>query len=290
MIEPSCGVGGIDDWHSWHEAGHWHELLLAHWVLNITSRGGCCDSWHGGGAWNHTWSGHVWHHWEATHSSHSCVWILSIWRLNRLWCCSGGGRSASLSHDLLLHGELLSEHGLVLLEHLLVHDHLLVEQLVLLHHNVLTWLGWSAVSVLLTGGWLAHHLRETDHLWHHSWGAHHTSEVWVLSGIRILSSWELSALLLLLGSSLSSGGGCFLILLLLGESLLFGLSLLLLLCLELLSSCEFLILLPLLSFSLLFGLNPLLLLRLFLPLLSLESFLLNSFPLFLLSLLILVCS
>lgn len=74
-------------------------------------------------------------------------------------------RSINLSKGVLiltehLEGHLLSKHGLVLLDHLLVHGHLLVDQLLLLEQH-LVQLG---VVWLVSARW---HLREAHG--HHEW-------------------------------------------------------------------------------------------------------------------------
>lgn len=94
----------------WVHHWHWHEPLGE---LSLVS------SW-----WHEPWHGH----WHLGHRWH-------------LWGRSRGG-TVGLRHHLLLHGHLLGEHRLVLLEHLLVESHLLVDHILLVHEHLIL-VQWS---------------------------------------------------------------------------------------------------------------------------------------------------
>lgn len=125
----SClaGLLRIDKRHSWNHSGH-EELLLSSRLVT------CRSIWIHHTWYLHLWSCHVRHHWEST----------AHWRLGNTSCC---GSTLSVLGKLLLKCQLLGEQCVVLLVHLLMDSHLLVEECGVHHHRLLS-LHWLTICSL----------------------------------------------------------------------------------------------------------------------------------------------
>lgn len=144
-----AGLLWIDKRHSWNHSGH-EELLLSSRLITCRSIW-IHHSWH-----LHMWSSHVRHHWECT----------AHWRLRNTSCC---GSSLSVLGKLLLKCQLLGEQCVVLLVHLLMDSHLLVEES-RVHHHLLLSLHWLTICTLFgCASWTKVHGHHHWSDWHSSW-------------------------------------------------------------------------------------------------------------------------
>jgi len=180
----------VHEWHLHEASWHLRRLLLTHLVRLVALHGVRIGRWlHQ--AWHashfHLVHSLGCHHWESHHTSLKIgarvliglhwIIIIGVGGARRFW--ANLSILGSLVHHL--NSELLREHVLVLLEHLLLNCHLLVHHLVLVHHLLLLLrieLRW--IAILIGGsGWGVHwvHLghSHSHHWWHHSWSTHHST-------------------------------------------------------------------------------------------------------------------
>ena len=132
--------------------------------------------WH---SWHHPWGHHVLHHLLPAHVKlGSSCWVSGrrekrIIRIHPTSCWHTTAGSCSLPHHLLLHGSHLSgKHGLVLLEDLLMHGHLRLNELLLLQTDLLQLSSIKTGLLRSISGslvWILRniHCRHLRHLWHH---------------------------------------------------------------------------------------------------------------------------
>ena len=147
-----AGLLRIDKRHSWDHSGH-EELLLSSRLVT------CRSIWIHHTWYLHLWSSHVRHHWECTEVRSATR------RLRNTSCC---GSSLSVLGKLLLKCQLLGEQCVVLLVHLLMDSHLLVEESGVHHHLLLSLHRLAICSLFGCASWTEIH-------GHHHWSDWHTS-------------------------------------------------------------------------------------------------------------------